>query len=40
MGVITLKDGCVETLLNWNDLFEVAVLGTEYEGNVNLSLAP
>ena len=40
MGVITLKDGCVETLLNWNDLFEVAVLGTEHEGNVNRSQAP
>ena len=24
MGVLTLKDGCVETIMNWNDLFEVA----------------
>ncbi|MBN2734259.1 MAG: DUF116 domain-containing protein [Methanomicrobiaceae archaeon] len=29
MGVITLKDGCVETLMNWNDLMDVAVLGIE-----------
>ena len=29
MGVITLKDGCVETLLNWNDLNDVAILGIE-----------
>lgn len=29
MGVVTLKDGCVETLLNWNDLMDVAVLGIE-----------
>jgi len=24
MGVLTLKDGCVETIMNWNDLLEVA----------------
>ncbi|WOF17311.1 DUF116 domain-containing protein [Methanoplanus sp. FWC-SCC4] len=29
MGVLTMKDGCVETALNWNDLFEVALLGLE-----------
>lgn len=29
MGVVTLKDGCVETILNWNDLMDVAVLGIE-----------
>lgn len=40
MGVITLKDGCVETLLNWNDLFEVAVMGTDLEGKVNPSQVP
>jgi hypothetical protein len=27
MGVVTLKDGCVETLVNWNEVFEVAALG-------------
>ncbi|MBP2132434.1 hypothetical protein J2128_000355 [Methanomicrobium sp. W14] len=27
MGVVTLKDGCVETILNWNDLMDVATLG-------------
>lgn len=31
MGVVTLKDGCVETLLNWHDLMDVAVLGIEEE---------
>lgn len=29
MGVVTLKDGCVETIMNWNDLMDVAVLGIE-----------
>jgi hypothetical protein len=27
MGVVTLKDGCVETLVNWNDVLEVAGIG-------------
>jgi hypothetical protein len=27
MGVVTLKDGCVETVVNWNEVFEVAALG-------------
>jgi hypothetical protein len=27
MGVVTLKDGCVETCVNWNEVFEVASLG-------------
>jgi hypothetical protein len=27
MGVVTLKDGCVETLVNWNEVLEVAALG-------------
>ena len=27
MGVVTLKDGCVETFVNWNEVFEVAALG-------------
>jgi hypothetical protein len=29
MGVVTLRDGCVETLVNWHDVFEVALLGLE-----------
>ncbi len=29
MGVVTLKDGCVETLVNWDDVMEVAVLGLD-----------
>jgi uncharacterized protein len=27
MGVVTLKDGCVETFVNWNEVFDVASLG-------------
>lgn len=27
MGVVTLKDGCVETLLDWHELRDVAVIG-------------
>jgi hypothetical protein len=29
MGVVTLKEGCVETLVNWSDIFEVATLGVD-----------
>jgi len=29
MGVVTLKDGCVETLVNWEEILEVALLGVE-----------
>jgi hypothetical protein len=29
MGVVTLRDGCVETLVNWHDVFDVATLGVE-----------
>jgi hypothetical protein len=28
MGVITSKDGCVETILDWESLFEVIALRT------------
>ena len=28
MGVVTLKDGCVETCVNWHEVLEVASLGT------------
>jgi uncharacterized protein len=27
MGVVTLKEGCVETLVSWPDVYEVAILG-------------
>jgi uncharacterized protein len=29
MGVVTLKEGCVETLVNWADIYEVATLGID-----------
>lgn len=29
MGVVTLKEGCVETLVNWDDLFDVVTLGLD-----------
>lgn len=29
MGVVTLRDGCVETLVNWHDVFEVVTLGVD-----------
>jgi len=29
MGVVTLKEGCVETLVNWGDIYEVAILGVD-----------
>jgi len=29
MGVVTLKEGCVETIVNWADLYEVAVIGID-----------
>jgi hypothetical protein len=29
MGVVTLKDGCVETLVNWEEVLEIALLGVE-----------
>ena len=29
MGVVTLKEGCVETLVNWQDIYEVATLGLD-----------
>lgn len=29
MGVVTLKDGCVETLVDWSSLVEVATLGLD-----------
>jgi hypothetical protein len=29
MGVVTLKEGCVETLVNWEDVLEIATLGVD-----------
>ena len=29
LGVVTLKDGCVETLVNWEDVLEIAMLGID-----------
>jgi hypothetical protein len=29
MGVVTLKDGCVETLVNWHEVFDMVTLGLE-----------
>jgi hypothetical protein len=29
MGVVTVKEGCVETLVDWSDIYEVAVLGMD-----------
>lgn len=29
MGVVTLKEGCVETIVNWPDVYEVATLGID-----------
>jgi uncharacterized protein len=29
MGVVTLKEGCVETLANWSDILDVAALGVD-----------
>lgn len=33
MGVVTLKDGCVETVLDWDDLYEVASVGLTEPGS-------
>jgi hypothetical protein len=29
MGIVTIKEGCVETLVNWTDVYEVAMLGID-----------
>ena len=29
MGVVTLKEGCVETIVNWSNIIEVAALGVD-----------
>lgn len=40
MGIVTLKDGCVETLVNWNEIFDVAGVGLKDSAvsqNLNIS---
>jgi hypothetical protein len=34
MGVVTLKEGCVETLVNWQDIYDVATLGLDPSASV------
>jgi hypothetical protein len=29
MGVVSIKDGCVETAVNWDEVFEIALLGLD-----------
>lgn len=29
MGIVTTKDGCVETAVNWDEVYEVALLGID-----------
>jgi hypothetical protein len=29
MGIVTLKEGCVETLVNWEEVLEIALLGVD-----------
>jgi hypothetical protein len=29
MGIVTIKEGCVETLVNWTDIYDVATLGID-----------
>jgi hypothetical protein len=29
MGIVTLKEGCVETLVNWDEVLEIAMLGVD-----------
>ena len=29
MGVVTAKEGCVETLVSWSDVYEMAILGID-----------
>lgn len=37
LGVVTLKDGCVETLVNWSDVLETAFVGLDApSGTVDL----
>ena len=32
MGVVSLKEGCVETMVDWDDVMEVALLGVDPSG--------
>jgi hypothetical protein len=29
MGIVTIKEGCVETLVNWTDIYDIAMLGID-----------
>jgi len=29
MGIVTLKEGCVETIANWPEIYEIAMLGVD-----------
>jgi hypothetical protein len=29
MGVVSTKDGCVETAVDWDEVFEIALLGID-----------
>jgi hypothetical protein len=29
IGVVTAKEGCVETLVNWADVYDMAILGID-----------
>jgi uncharacterized protein len=29
MGIVTLKEGCVETIANWPEIYEVAIMGID-----------
>ena len=29
MGIVTLKEGCVETIANWPEIYEIAILGID-----------
>ena len=29
MGVVTLKEGCVETMVNWEEVLEIAMAGVD-----------
>jgi len=31
MGVVTAKEGCVETFVSWADVYEMAILGIDPE---------
>ncbi len=38
MGVVTLKDGCVETIVDWQDVFDVAAVGIQQSAPCDLDI--